>query len=300
MIVETEVEGEPDQVRAVADWLRGTYQAAVERAAQHTQAARQLVGGEWGGQAASTYSRAARAVVASCDAEAARIGRAADLLDVLATRMQQRENWMERIRGRARDAGLVVTGTRIRHVDRTDIGVPADDAEAAAKDHEADLEILLQDLGQEVDEAHQTFRDWVHGELDLAVQAERRRAHLGPTPGEIGSALAKNLATGAASAVSSKVDFALSVGGAALALGKGEPGEFDDTDAGVVVSTVAGAGVDAAVSSTPWSVVAGAVVDTGVDLAGGEDGRDPLAPPPTDPDPGRRGPRGPSPRPEER
>jgi hypothetical protein len=299
VIVETKVEGEPDQVRAVADWLRGTYQDAVERAAQHTQAARQLVGGDWSGQAASTYGRAARAVVVSCDEEAGRIGRAADLLDVLATRMQQRETTMEGIRQRALSAGLAVTGTRIRHVDRTAVGVPQDAAEARAKDHEADLEVLLQDLGQEVNEANRTFRDWVDGELQLAVQAERGRAHLGPTPGEIGSALAKNLATGAASAVSSKVDFALSVGGAALQLGQGEPNDFDDTDAAVVASTVAGAGVDAAVSSTPWSVVVGAVVNTGIDLAGGDEGRDPLAPQPADLTPGR-GPQGPSPRPEER
>lgn len=292
MIVETEVEGQPDQVRQAADWLRDTYRSRVLEASRYAQGARAVVGHQWSGEAAASYQEAVTAIVRSCGEEAYRMTGAAELLDDLATVMESREKAMQSIRDRADAAGLTVRGTRIHHVDRTDIGLPQTDAERDAVAHEADLEHLLSELGRQVEDVNDRFREWVHGDLSAAVDAQRRRAHQGPGLGEIGAALAKDVATGAASAASSKLSLALAVGSAATSLGRGEAGAVDDTDLGVVASTAAGSFVDAAVTSTPAGIVTDAVLGVALGGAGDDEPEpDPLAPPNPSAEARPRGPR---------
>jgi hypothetical protein len=292
VIVETEVEGRPGQVREAAAWLRDSYQAKVMQASRFAQGARAVVGHQWSGEAADSYREVIGFIVASCGEEAYRMSRAAELLDDLAEVMEAREKAMQSIRDRADGAGLTVRGTRIYHVDRTDIGLPQTAAERTAAAHEAALEGLLAQLGRDVEEVNDRFREWVKGDLSAAVDAQRRRAHQGPTVGEIGTGLAKNLATGAASVVSDKVDLALSVGSALTSLGHGEAGAVDDTDLGVVASTAAGAFVDAAVASQPAGIVTSAVLDVALGGAGDDEPeKDVLAPPDPAAEPRPRGPR---------
>lgn len=277
IIVETLTEGDLGSVKAAAAWLRGDWARAVTASGDHANAARQLVGSDWTGEAAAGYAEVARLVVTDTDTEAWRAEEAAELLDVLAARMEHRETRMAGIREVAERGDLEVNGTRIS-LGETSLTVgepdPADQARKRAKQD------LLEDLLRLTDEANDEFLRFVEGELSDAVAHQRARAHRGPTIAEVGLTLASNAGANLAGTVAKPVDLVVNVGQAVLEMGEGKAGEVEADDVKVGASGVLGSVVTAVNGANPGSVVVSTLGQTAIGLAGGPDlpEEDPLTP----------------------
>lgn len=109
-MIHTLVEGDVSSVTGAATWLRGTLASNLSGAADDCARGRDIASREWEGDDATAYSDYARTVVSMTDAHAARVGRAANSLDVYGARLKAP---MDAIRSRAVAGGLPVSGDQI-------------------------------------------------------------------------------------------------------------------------------------------------------------------------------------------
>lgn len=113
--LDTEIEGEVAEVRAVGRWLRQDLRTGFDDLATTVARQRSDAAGDWQGEAGTAFGSRARELAQSGDDGAAITTRVATLVDDLAEDMQTAKDAMADVRTAARQGGLEVSGFVIRN-----------------------------------------------------------------------------------------------------------------------------------------------------------------------------------------
>ena len=113
-MIETKIEGNPESVRSVATWLRGTLASTIDTSSDAQVTARAAAGRTWEGDAALAYQDLTRTVLNATDKHEPRVGRAADTFDDYAAELMNVQTEMARLRTRAAAGGLTINRTVIQ------------------------------------------------------------------------------------------------------------------------------------------------------------------------------------------
>ncbi|MGH3948549.1 MAG: WXG100 family type VII secretion target [Pseudonocardiaceae bacterium] len=114
MPLDTKLEGNPESIRAVADWLRTSLQSNVESAATQIFNARNAAGSGWSGSASEAFRQRMTRGGRKADDLASGIDDMAQKFDEHAAKLQQAQEAMEGARGIARSGGLEIHGEVIQ------------------------------------------------------------------------------------------------------------------------------------------------------------------------------------------
>jgi uncharacterized protein YukE len=183
-VIDTEVDGDVEAIRASATWLRGTLRQTVRDAADDTAGARTQAGRAWEGDDSDAYRSYARSLVLATDDHAERVGRAAQAFDSYATRLGALKRRMGEIRTEAREGGLTVSGKVIEEPAPAQAVPPlppdATPQEALAHDQRVTSHTvqvgrieLYDKLADDADTEWTTFTDWCDTELAADVTDAR-------------------------------------------------------------------------------------------------------------------------------
>ena len=113
--LDTEIEGEAANVRAVGRWLRQDLQPGFDDLATVVAQQRTDAAGDWQGDAGTAFGARARELAQSGDEGEAITGRVATLVDDLAEDLQAAQDAMADVRAAARAGDLVVDGHIVRN-----------------------------------------------------------------------------------------------------------------------------------------------------------------------------------------
>ena len=113
--LDTEIEGEVANVRAVARWLRQDLRTGFDDLATTVAQQRTDAAGDWQGEAGTAFSGRARELAQSGDDGASITGHVATLVDDLAEDMRTAKDAMADVRTAAREGDLVVDGFTVRN-----------------------------------------------------------------------------------------------------------------------------------------------------------------------------------------
>ncbi len=113
--LDTEIEGEVANVRAVARWLRQDLRTGFDDLATTVAQQRTDAAGDWQGEAGTAFSGRARELAQSGDDGASITGHVATLVDDLAEDMRTAKDAMADVRAAAREGDLVVDGFTVRN-----------------------------------------------------------------------------------------------------------------------------------------------------------------------------------------
>ena len=137
--INTEVKGEPTEVRALASDLRRSAEPVLSRAADSLVCARRDAEDAWRSPAGEAFSSIVHQTILPTDGLAEFLRHAADGLDLLAGEVEEAQRQMEEVRLEAAGAGLTVTGQLIEHPGppALDPGpLPADADSSAIAEHD--------------------------------------------------------------------------------------------------------------------------------------------------------------------
>jgi uncharacterized protein YukE len=113
--LDTEIEGEVANVRAVGRWLRQDLRGGFDDLATTVAQQRTDAAGDWQGEAGTAFSSRARELARSGDEGASLTGRVATLVDDLAEDMRTAKDAMTDVRTAARAGDLEVDGFTVRN-----------------------------------------------------------------------------------------------------------------------------------------------------------------------------------------
>jgi len=113
MPIITTIEGNPDELRRAADWLRGGLSAGMQSAADRAHRARRHAEAGWTGAASDAFQSRMHMVGSAGDCLVQGIDRLADVLDSYADALQTAQAGVRRARRIAADGGIPVTATMI-------------------------------------------------------------------------------------------------------------------------------------------------------------------------------------------
>lgn len=113
--LDTEIEGEVGNVRAVGRWLRQDLRTGFDDLASTVAQQRTNAAGDWQGEAGTAFSGRARELAQSGDEGAVITRNVATLVDDLAEDMQIAKDAMADVRAAAREGDLVVDGFVVRN-----------------------------------------------------------------------------------------------------------------------------------------------------------------------------------------
>ena len=113
--LDTEIEGEVANVRAVGRWLRQDLRTGFDDLATTVAQQRTDAAGDWQGEAGTAFSARARELAQSGDEGAALTGHVATLVDDLAEDMRTAKDAMAGVRTAARQGDLEVDGFMVRN-----------------------------------------------------------------------------------------------------------------------------------------------------------------------------------------
>lgn len=113
--LDTEIEGEVAQVRAVGRWLRQDLRTGFDDLATTVAQQRADAAGDWQGEAGTAFSSRVRELAQSADEGAAITGHVSTLVDDLAEDMQTVKDAMADVRANARKGDLEVDGFMVRN-----------------------------------------------------------------------------------------------------------------------------------------------------------------------------------------
>ena len=113
--LDTEIEGEVANVRAVGRWLRQDLRTGFDDLATTVAQQRTDAAGDWQGEAGTAFSGRARELAQSGDDGASITGHVATLVDDLAEDMRTAKDAMADVRTAAREGDLVVDGFTVRN-----------------------------------------------------------------------------------------------------------------------------------------------------------------------------------------
>lgn len=189
-MIETKVDGDPDGLERVADWLRNSLRTKVSSAAEAQVGGRRAASRAWDGEGAEAYQAFTKPVLRATDEHVPRIERAAVAMDQLVARLRTHEREMINFRERARAGGLTVAGTKIQAPPDAPSGVfePGSAEESAHSEATAKVE-LFNALADEVPIAQDSYSTWVAAEMTAAVADARERDDLAKVSEVIGKIL---------------------------------------------------------------------------------------------------------------
>lgn len=189
-MIETKVDGDPDGLERVADWLRNSLRTKVSSAAEAQVGGRRAASRAWDGEGAEAYQAFTKPVLRATDEHVPRIERAAVAMDQLVARLRTHEREMINFRERARAGGLTVAGTKIQAPPDAPSGVfePGSAEESAHREATAKVE-LFNALADEVPIAQDSYSTWVAAEMTAAVVDARERDDLAKVSEVIGKIL---------------------------------------------------------------------------------------------------------------
>jgi hypothetical protein len=111
----TEIEGEPANIRAVATWLRGGLGTGLGTLGDAVSAQRGAASGDWQGEAGTAFASRSQTLVEVADGSQGAAAKAADSVGVLASALDRAQSDMAAVRGKAGAAGLSVDGMWVRN-----------------------------------------------------------------------------------------------------------------------------------------------------------------------------------------
>ena len=175
-MIETEIEGNPESVRSMATWLRGTLATTLDTSSGSQVTARSAASRTWEGEAALAYQDLTRTVLKATDKHEPRVSRAAGAFDDYAVELTNVQTEMARLRTRATAGGLTINGTVIQVPPAVlpsvvEAGSPE---EAAREKAIAEIE-LYNTLAQECTTATETFTQWVDTNLPPDVKDSQEK-----------------------------------------------------------------------------------------------------------------------------
>ncbi|GAB3502680.1 hypothetical protein [Amycolatopsis cihanbeyliensis] len=113
MSIDTKIEGNPENVRGVSNWLRDSLAAGVSDAAGQIYQARNSADAGWQGEAGEAFSGKMTTAARKTDELAAAANTAAQNIDTYAAELHRAQEDMRGVRERAAAAGLMVNGDLI-------------------------------------------------------------------------------------------------------------------------------------------------------------------------------------------
>lgn len=114
MSIETKVEGKPDQIAGLADWLTSSLEPAVSTSGDKFSSARTSLGSEWQGETAEAIVNWLGDAVGASDSLSTRITNIATALTTYASILSSVKTEAECIRSDAAAGGLMVSGTVVQ------------------------------------------------------------------------------------------------------------------------------------------------------------------------------------------
>lgn len=114
MAIETKVEGKPEQITSLADWLTSSLEPAVSASGDKFSSARTSLGSEWQGETAEAIVSWLADAVGASDSLSTRITDIATALTTYASILSSVRTEAECVRSDATAGGLVVSGTVVQ------------------------------------------------------------------------------------------------------------------------------------------------------------------------------------------
>lgn len=114
MAIETKVEGKPEQITSLADWLTSSLEPAVSASGDRFSSARTTLGSEWQGETAEAIVSWLADAVGASDSLSTRITDIATALTTYASILFSVKTEAECVRSDAMAGGLVVSGTVVQ------------------------------------------------------------------------------------------------------------------------------------------------------------------------------------------
>lgn len=175
-MIETKIEGNPESVRSMATWLRGTLATTLDTSSRSQVTARSAASRTWEGEAALAYQDLTRTVLKATDKHEPRVSRAAGAFDDYAVELTNVQIEMARLRTRATAGGLTINGTVIQ----VPPAVPPSVVEAGSPEEAAREEAiarieLYNTLAQECMTVTETFTQWVETNLPPDVKDSQEK-----------------------------------------------------------------------------------------------------------------------------
>lgn len=197
--LDTEIEGEVANVRAVARWLRGDLKSGFSDHGTAVGRQRNAAAGDWQGDAGTAFGQRARTLVVSSEDGASHTEVVAQLCDDVAEDLRTALEAMEGVRSRAREGELTVDGHWVRDPgqgppaagpsptgDVSQAEVSAWEAkDQAVREHNQKVEVWNRCV-EDADEAHQAWIDALDSAGSLWERYDTQYAGL--TAGLLGSA----------------------------------------------------------------------------------------------------------------
>lgn len=113
MAIDTNLDGNPESIRSVANWLRQHMKDSVENAADSVYSARNAADSGWRGETADGFRNKMTTGGRQADEFKTQISTSAQQADTGADQLQRAQKDMQRIRSEASTAGLTVSGKTI-------------------------------------------------------------------------------------------------------------------------------------------------------------------------------------------
>jgi len=120
MTIDTKIDGNPDAVAGVAEWLRTTLANKIKHTVDDINSAKTLAGSDWHGVASDAFVSRMTSGVAKADGLHSAVVSSADAIDHFADELRRAQSEMKTIRDNAQGEGLSVDGFVINDPDTTD------------------------------------------------------------------------------------------------------------------------------------------------------------------------------------
>ncbi|WP_441961248.1 hypothetical protein [Mycolicibacterium houstonense] len=130
MPIDTKVEGDPNAVRSVANWMRSTLASKVSFTVDQLHSARTTASADWKGDAGDAFVARLTSGTPKAEGLETAIGSSAQAIDNFATELQRAQSDMQKVRDKAAAAGLTISGFTIQ--DPSPVTAEKMDAYAAA------------------------------------------------------------------------------------------------------------------------------------------------------------------------
>ncbi|MCV7068248.1 hypothetical protein H7H51_25615 [Mycolicibacterium farcinogenes] len=130
MPIDTKVEGDPNAVRSVANWIRSTLASKVSLTVDQLHTARTTASADWKGDAGDAFVARLTSGTPKAEGLETAIGSSAQAIDNFATELQRAQSDMQKVRDKAAAAGLTISGFTIQ--DPSPVTAEKMDAYAAA------------------------------------------------------------------------------------------------------------------------------------------------------------------------
>ncbi|MGV0808029.1 WXG100 family type VII secretion target [Mycolicibacterium setense] len=114
MPIDTKIEGDPNAVRATANWMRSTLASKISHTVDEIHGARTTAGGDWHGDAGNAFVARMTSGATKAEGLEAAVTSSAQAIDNFATELQRAQTDMQSVRDNAAAAGLAVDGFTIQ------------------------------------------------------------------------------------------------------------------------------------------------------------------------------------------